>query len=130
MLISVGLTVIGTAVTDQLLHSVGLQHVAGVSFVLTAGGIVVALIGDLLIFWWVLVQMPKLGVSRRIATKGVILAAVGFEVLKLVGTFTIAHSSKSPTLGPFASLLAVLIWIELVSRFLLFCVAWMMTAKD
>jgi membrane protein len=130
VLISVGLTVIGTAVTDQLLHSVGLQHVAGVSFVLTAGGIVVALIGDLLIFWWVLVQMPKLGVSRRIATKGVILAAVGFEVLKLVGTFTIAHSSKSPTLGPFASLLAVLIWIELVSRFLLFCVAWMMTAKD
>ena len=77
-----------------------------------------------------LVQLPALKVKPRVALRGVVLAAVGFEVLKLIGTFTIAHSSKSPTLGPFASLLAVLIWIELVSRFLLYCVAWMTTAKD
>ncbi len=63
VLISIGLTIVGTAVTDQLLRSVGLEHATGVSFVLTVGGIVVALIGDLLIFWWVLVQMPKLGVA-------------------------------------------------------------------
>ena len=57
-----------------------------------------------------------------------ILAAVGFEVLKIVGTYTIAHTAQSPTAGPFAGVLAVLIWIQLVSRFLLFCCAWMATA--
>jgi membrane protein len=131
LLVSIGLTVVGTAVTDQILRSLDLDHVTGVSFVVTAGGIVLSLIGDLLIFWWVLVQLPRLKVARPVAVRGVVLASVGFEALKLVGTYTIAHSSRSPTLGPFASLLAVLIWIELVSRFLLYCVAWMVTAdKD
>lgn len=128
VLVSIGLTVVGTAVTDQILRAAGLEHTAGVSFVVTAGGIVLSIVGDLVIYWWVLIQMPRLEVSRSVAIRGVILTSVGFEILKLVGTFTIAHSSKSPTLGPFAGLLAVLIWIELVSRFLLYCVAWMTTA--
>jgi membrane protein len=130
VLVSIGLTVVGTAVTDQILRAAGLEHTTGVSFVLTAGGIVLSVVGDLVIFWWVLIQMPRLGVSRSIAIRGVILTSVGFEVLKLIGTFTIAHSSKSPTLGPFAGLLAVLIWIELVSRFVLYCVAWMTTPRE
>ena len=130
VLISLGLTIVGTAVTDQILRSVGLEHATGISFVITAGGIVLSLIGDLVIFWWVLIQMPRLQVARPVAIKGVIMASVGFEALKLIGTFTIAKSSHSPTLGPFASLLAVLIWIELVSRFLLYCVAWMSIADD
>jgi membrane protein len=130
VLTSLGLTVVGTAVTDQILRSVGLEHATGVSFVITAGGIVLSLLGDLLIFWWVLIQLPKLEVARPVAIRGVIIASVGFEILKLVGTYTIAKSSHSPTLGPFASLLAVLIWIELVSRFLLYCVAWMSTARE
>ena len=58
-----------------------------------------------------------------VAIKGALLAAVGFEILKVVGTYTIAKSAKSPTLGPFAGLLAVLIWIQLVARLLLFCAA-------
>lgn len=128
VLISIGLTVVGTAVTDQILRSLDLDHVTGVSFVIKAGGIVLSLLGDLVIFWWVLVRMPPLKIAGQAVVRGVILASVGFEILKLVGTYTIAHSSKSPTLGPFASLLAVLIWIELVSRFLLYCVAWMSTA--
>ncbi len=80
--------------------------------VITGGGIALSVLGDVIIFWWVLVQMPRLEVSRAVALRGVILAAVGFEVLKLIGTYTIAKSSHSPTLGPFAGLLAVLIWIR------------------
>jgi membrane protein len=64
-------------------------------------------------------------VSRRVLLRGTLLAAAGFEVLKLVGTYTIAHTADSPTAGPFAGLLAVLIWIQLVARFMLFCAAWM-----
>ena len=55
-------------------------------------------------------------------------AAVGFEILKIVGTYTIANTAHSPTAGPFAGLLAVLIWIQLVARFMLFCAAWSATA--
>jgi membrane protein len=53
------------------------------------------------------------------------MAAVGFEVLKIAGTYTIAATAQSPTLGPFAGVLAVLVWIQLVTRWTLFCAAWM-----
>ena len=63
----------------------------------------------------------------RIAVKGALLASVGFEVLKIVGTYTIAHTANSPTAGPFAGIIAVLIWIQLVARFMLFACAWTAT---
>jgi len=63
-------------------------------------------------------------VCGRLRIRGALLAAVGFEILKIVGTYTVAATAHSPTYGPFAGLLAVLIWIQLVTRWVLFCVAW------
>jgi membrane protein len=127
-LLSVGLATVGTAVTDQLVSAVGWQDVSGSRFVIKAAAILIGVLGDIVIFGWLLVRLPRAEVSRSIALRTALLAAVGFEVLKIVGTYTIAKSSHSPTLGPFAGLLAVLIWIQLVARYLLYCAAWSATA--
>jgi membrane protein len=124
---SLGLATVGTAVTDQIVNGVGLGHVIGITVLFTGLSIVLGVAGDMIIFGWVLVRLPGGQVPRAVALRGALLAAVGFEVLKIVGTYTIAKSAHNPTLGPFAGLLAVLIWIELVSRFVLFCAAWTAT---
>jgi membrane protein len=123
IVLSLGLTVVGTAVTDQILHALGLLHVSGLHYVVTILTFVISVAGDLLIYLWVLVRLPGADVPRSAALKGALLAAVGFEVLKVLGTYTIAKSAQSPTAGPFAGLLAVLIWIQLVARFMLFSAA-------
>lgn len=123
--ISLGLTVVGTALTDQLLRALSLDDVAGVRPLVTVLGIVLAVLGDMVIFSWLLVRLPGADVPARVALKGAVLAAVGFEILKVVGTYTIARSAQSPTAGPFASVIAILIWIQLVARLMLFCAAWM-----
>jgi membrane protein len=128
IVISLGLTVAGTALTDQILRWLGLDNVTGSQYLVRILGLLLAVLGDMIIFGWMLVRLPNARVSRTVAVRGVILAAVGFEALKVAGTYTIAESAHSPTLGPFAGLLAVLIWIELVSRFLLFSSAWIATA--
>jgi membrane protein len=87
-------------------------------------------IGDFVIFSWLLIRLPGAEMPARVALKGAVLASLGFEVLKIVGTFTIAKTSSSPTAGPFAGLLAVLIWIQFVARFMLFCAAWMSVLTD
>jgi membrane protein len=127
ILLSLGLTVVGTSLTDQLLRAVNLDGVAGVHYLVKILGIALAVAGDMLIFWWLLVRLSDMAVPRKVGLQGALLAAVGFEVLKIVGTFTIAKTTQSPTAGPFAGVLAVLIWIQLVARFLLFCAAWMAT---
>lgn len=124
ILISLGLTAVGTALTGQILSALGLDHLPGAFIVVTILGIAIAVLGDMLIFAWLLVRLPRVDAARGAIIRGALLAAVGFEALKIIGTYTIAATSRSPTAGPFASIVAVLIWIQLVSRFLLFCAAW------
>ena len=123
-LVSLGLTAGWAAFTHDVLAAVGLEDVPGMGTLLGAAGVLVTLVGDVVIFFLVLVRLPHAAVSRRAGLRGAILAAVGFEVLKVVGTYTIAASASSATAGPFAGILAVLIWIQLVTRYLLFCAAW------
>lgn len=130
IVVSLGLSTVGVAVTDQLVNAVGAQHVTGVRYLVKAASIVLGLVGDMIIFGWVLVRLPRSVITGSIAVRGALLAAVGFEILKIVGTYTISKSAHSPTLGPFASILAVLIWIQLVVRYLLVCAAWMATAAE
>ena len=128
--LSIGLTVIGTSLSDQLVRAVGLADVPGATLALKLLGIALAVAGDLLIFWWVMVRLPQVDVPARLALKGALLAAVGFEVLKILGSYTIAHTANSPTAGPFAGVIAILIWIQLVARWLLFACAWTATVTD
>jgi membrane protein len=130
VLVSLGLTVVGTSLTDQVLSGLHLDHIAGLHWVVKAAGLAVAVLGDLVIFLWLLVRLPRSNPPRRVALKGALMASIGLEVLKVVGSFTIAKSAHSPTAGPFASIIAILIWIQLVARFVLFCVAWMAVLTD
>lgn len=127
VVVSVGLTVVGTSLTDQILRALSLDSMPGATALLKLLGIALALAGDLVIFWWLLVRLPDVDVPPRIALKGALLASIGFEVLKIVGTYTIAHTANSPTAGPFAGVVAILVWIQLVARLMLFACAWTAT---
>jgi membrane protein len=127
IVVSLGLTVIGTSLTDQILNALALDGLPGSHALLKVLGIAIAVIGDMAIFWWLLIRLPQIEVPQRIAVKGALLASAGFEVLKIAGTYTIAHTANSPTAGPFAGIIAVLIWIQLVARYMLFACAWTAT---
>jgi len=60
--------------------------------------------------------------------KGAVFAAVGFGLLKVIGAFYAQRVSHSPTAGLFGNVIGILVWLNLVSRFLLFAAAW--TASD
>lgn len=125
IVLSLGLTVVGTALTDQILRWLSLDDIWGAHALVKVLGLLLAVAGDVIIFSWLLVRLPGVDVPGRIGLRGAVFAAVGFEVLKVVGTYTIAKTAGSPTAGPFAGVVAVLIWIQLVARLVLFCAAWM-----
>jgi membrane protein len=122
-LVSVGLTIVGTSLTDQIVSALGWSG-TWVPPLVKFAGILIAVLADIVIFMWLLIWLPGVRVHPMIAFKGAILAAVGFEILKIIGTYTVAHTSQSLTAGPFASVIALLVWIQLVSRLLLFSAAW------
>jgi membrane protein len=127
-LVSVALTVGGTAASGVVLGRLGWRDVTGAELFAPVLGVLLAMIGSLVVFGWLLVRLPQVVVSRRTAVRTTVLAAIGFEVLELLGTYYIDAATKSPALGIFASVVGVLVWIDLVSRYLLYCVAWAATA--
>jgi membrane protein len=78
----------------------------------------------LFLFW----RLPKVQSPFRRVVKGALLAAVLFEVLKRLGAFYIERTTENPLYGSFAVVVGLLVWINIVSRMLLICAAWTVTA--
>jgi membrane protein len=130
ILVSVALTAGGTAAADQLVEAAGLDGVWGMGTLTAALGIALALVADTLLFAWLFVRLPRRPVRYRTALRGALLAAIGYELLKVVGTFYLTRVTSNPTYGPFASAIGLLIWIDLVSRLVLITAAWTATGRQ
>jgi membrane protein len=127
VLISIGVTAVGTALAGTILNAAGINF-AGAGILTAVVGIALGVAGDMVIFAWLLIRLPRVRVPLPIVVRGALLAAVGFEVLKLVGTRYIASVNRSPAAGVFGSVIGILVWLYLVARYLLFCMAWTATA--
>lgn len=130
MIVSFGLTVVGGNLGSLLLRLAGLQNQGWALFLLHALTIVLALLANMLVFLWVIARLPREPVTARSAIKGAIIVAIGFEVLKQVAGIFLAAVTKSPASALFGPIIGLLVFANLVSRFLLFMAAWTATARE
>ena len=61
--------------------------------------------------------------------RGTFLAAIGFEVIKIVMTYTLPSLMKSPSGAAFGSVLGLMAFFYFFARLTLFCAAWIATAE-
>jgi membrane protein len=82
----------------------------------------------LVLSWVTAVVMFRLAaslkLSRRSLLEGTILAAVGTTVLQVFSTELLAGAGRNPILAPFAIIIGLLIWFNLVSQVYLLSAAW------
>lgn len=130
LLVSFGLTAVGSGFAHLVPELVGLDGVWWVETLMPVGTILLALVADWLVFLWVLAKLPRKPVSWRSAVKGAAAAAVGFEVLKQVGTIYLGTVTSSPAGAAFGPVIGVLVFANLVAQFLLFITAWTATARE
>lgn len=128
--ISFGLTAAGAGLGSLLLDWVGLDDDAWAVFLLWVATIVLALAANWVVFIWVLSRLPREKVGVRSAVRGAIAAAIGFEILKQVATVFLASVTSSPTGVLFGPIIGLLVFANLVARYLLFITAWTATAKE
>jgi membrane protein len=130
ILVSLTLTAGGTAVAGKLIEAAGLAGIPGLGTAVAAVTILLAVATDTVVFAWLFVRLPRRPVRLRSVLRGALFAAVGYEALKLGGTFFLARVGSTGAYGTFAGIVGLMIWINLVSRFLLFSVAWTATAPQ
>jgi membrane protein len=124
LLLSLTLTVGATTATAEVLGRLGLDDVPGIPLLTTVVGIALALAGDTVIFLWLLKVVTHTRVELRSILPGALFGAVGFEVLKVLGSLYLTLISGSVTASAFGGAVGILIWINLVSRYALFTAAW------
>lgn len=127
LLASVVVSSLATAVTTQALGKVGLDGSMAATVLLKVLAVALALLVDTVLFAILLSRLPGVRVAWRQLRSGALLAATGFEVLKLLGTFLIARTTSNPVYATFGVVVGLLVWINLVSKLLVYAAAWTAT---
>jgi membrane protein len=130
IVLSLALTSGVTSAIHALLEALHIDGITGMGTLVGGLAIVLALVADTLLFMWLFTRLPRRPVRYRTVLRGAMVAAVGYEILKVVGTTYIANVTSNPTYGAFAGAVGLLVWIDLVSRFLLLAAAWTATGKQ
>src|SRR4051794_35912624 len=128
LLASVAVTGVSSAAMTWFLDLVGLEDNSVARIGLRVVGLALALLVDLAVFLYLFTRLPRLNTPLRRVFKGALLGAVGLEILKVAGSLLVSRTTNNPVYGAFAVVVGLLIWINLVSRFMLFTAAWTVTA--
>jgi inner membrane protein YhjD len=123
LLASAAMSGLATSAAHAVLMSAG--GVAGTALRLVA---VAAAVGaNMLIFLVLFTQLTGARQPWRSLLPGCLFGAVGLETLKLIGALLVEHTTRNPVYASFAVVAGLLVWINIVSRFVLFTAAWTAT---
>jgi membrane protein len=124
LLASLVVTTLATAATTQALGVVNLKDSLVAITLLKALSVALALFADTLIFAIMLSRLSGASLPFRQIRSAALLGAIGFELLKLAGTFLIGRTTSNPVYATFGVVVGLLIWINLVSQLLMYVAAW------
>ncbi|WP_241661033.1 YihY/virulence factor BrkB family protein [Thermomonospora catenispora] len=129
LIVSVAVSTVTTRITHLVLAWAGLDQVPGAGAALRLLSVGVAIGFNTLIFLVLFSSLSGTRATWRSIARGALFGAVGFEALKLIGTALVAHTAGNPVYASFAVVAGLLVWIHVVSRFVLFAAAWTATRR-
>lgn len=116
-----------TAATTFVLDKVGLEETPVAVGLLKVIAVALAVAADTVLFAILLSRLSGTKLPWRQVRSGALLGAVGFEVLKLLGTFLIGRTTANPLYATFGVVVGLLVWMNFVARLTLFAAAWTAT---
>lgn len=128
LLLSLAVSSLATALTAYILELVDLDGSLLATLLLKALSVALALAVDVVIFAILISRLSGAHLPWRQVRSAALLAAVGFEVLKLFGTFLIANTTSNPLYATFGVVVGLLVWINLNSRLVVLAAAWAATS--
>ncbi|MFD0685467.1 YihY/virulence factor BrkB family protein [Actinomadura fibrosa] len=129
LICGMAISTVTTSATHTVLGWFGMQDVPGAGTVLRLLSLCCAIAFNTVIFIVLFSRLSgTLAPWRRIA-RGALFGAVGFEVLKQIAQLLIGRTTQNPVYASFAVLVGLMVWINIVSRFMLFVAAWTATRR-
>jgi membrane protein len=126
---SVVITGATTAATDYVIDLLGLSDSLGATVFTQVLTYVLAAVADTMLFVYMFTRLPKVSTPFRKIVKSALFGAVGFEIIKFAGAFYVARTTSKgeATYGAFAVVVGLLLFLNLISRWILLTAAFAVT---
>ncbi|MFE3545090.1 inner membrane protein YhjD [Nocardia sp. NPDC059177] len=129
--VSLGLSAVAAGgLGRKVLEQLGMDHLTGAGVLLTLLSVALGLLASWAVFAWMIARLPREPVSLRSAARAAALAAIAFEVFKLVAAFYLQMVLSSPAGATFGSIIGLMVFSYITYRILLFATAWAATSAD
>lgn len=128
MVLTIALTSIAGSAQATIISALGLDNVEWLRIPLTLVTLAISIGANYLMFLWIFWILPDQKPARKALFRGALIAAVGFEIIKFIMTFTVPSLISSPSGAAFGSIIALLAFFYFFARLTLFCAAWIATA--
>lgn len=116
-----------------ILLTIGLSALADPALRLAAPVRVASLLSSVAVSWllftWMIAKLPRTPVSLRAAARAGLLAGVGFELLKQLGSAYLRIVLHGPAGAAFGPVLGLMVFAYLTARLVLFATAWAATSR-
>ncbi|TKI07213.1 inner membrane protein YhjD [Martelella alba] len=127
--ITLALTSIAGAAQARIVSALGLDAIAWLRPALTIIGLTISILANYLLFLWIFWIIPRHKPHSIAIFRGTLLAAIGFEAIKIIMTLTLPKLATSPSGAAFGSVLGLMAFFYFFARLILFCAAWIATAE-
>ena len=124
---SLVVTSMATAATTFVLDQIGLEETPVAVGLLKVIAVAFAVAADTVLFAILLSRLSGTKLPWRQVRSGALFGAVGFEVLKLLGTFLLGRTTANPLYATFGVVVGLLVWMNFVARLTIFAAAWTAT---
>ena len=127
LILSIAVTGAASAFANKIIEALDLSGSSAATYLLRAVSILVATAADTVVYGFLFTRLPKVAMPLHRVLLGALFAAIGLEVLKIVGAYLVPRTTNNPLYLTFGVLLGLLVWINMVSRWTLLAAAWTVT---
>ncbi|WP_439652840.1 inner membrane protein YhjD [Pseudenterobacter timonensis] len=129
LVITLAITSVAGSAQEMIISALYLDYISWLKPVWHLIGLAISILANFLLFFWIFWRLPRHRPRRRALIRGTFIAAIGFEVIKIVMTYTLPSLVKSPSGAAFGSVLGLMAFFYFFARLTLFCAAWIATAE-
>jgi membrane protein len=114
----------------KVLGWMGIHNAPVLDAVLRGVSILVSVLLSWLVFTWLIGRLPREPVSFASSVRAALIAAIGFELFKLVASIYLKSVLRSPAGATFGPVLGLMVFAYVTARLLLFATAWAATSTE
>lgn len=129
LILTLSLTSVAGAAQEAIVEALGLSHIEWLRPAMTVIALSISIMANYLLFLWIFWMLPRHKPRKKALFRGTLIAAIGFEVIKMIMTLTLPSLAKSASGAAFGSVIGLMAFFYYFARLTLFCAAWIATAK-